>query len=144
LAANASVGWTLKFNTDPQTPTSPSDVNGDGVVNTSDLLAVVNWIVQNGNRPGAEVPPNLDVNQDGVINVLDLLALVNEIVRRGNRPAGSPPAAGESVALEVGEGEAADKAIAEVYGPSLQRDETLLSMLAADAANEHARRRRGK
>jgi hypothetical protein len=144
LAANASVGWTLKFNTDPQTPTSPTDVNGDGVVNTSDLLAVVNWIVQNGNRPGAEVPANLDANQDGVIDVLDLLAVVNEIIRRSNRPAGIESAPSEPVALEVGEGEATDQALVEVYGASPQRDETLLSMLAADAADEHARRRRGK
>ena len=94
--------------------------------------------------PGGEVPANLDANQDGVINVLDLLAVVNEIVRRANRPSGSLPAASEPVALEVGEGEATDQAIAEVYGASPQRDETLLSMLAADAADEHARRRRGK
>jgi hypothetical protein len=142
LAANASVEWTLKLNTDPQTPSSPSDVNGDGVVNTSDLLAIVNWLVRNGNRPGAEVPANFDVNGDGVIDVLDLLAVVNEIIRRSNRPAGSPPAASEPVALDEGEGEATDQAIAEAYGPSPQRDETLLSMLAADTADEHARRRR--
>ena len=42
---------------------SPTDVNGDGIVNILDLVAVANAF-------GEDVP---DVNGDGIVNVLDLL-----------------------------------------------------------------------
>ena len=46
----------------------PADVNGDGVVNVLDLLAVIAaW----GSPGGPE-----DVNSDGVVDVLDLLAVI--------------------------------------------------------------------
>ena len=46
----------------------PADVNGDGVVDVLDLLAVIAaW----GNPGGPE-----DVNSDGVVDVLDLLAVI--------------------------------------------------------------------
>ena len=47
--------------------TSPTDVNGDGVVNILDLVAVANAF-------GKDVP---DVNGDGTVNVLDLVAVAN-------------------------------------------------------------------
>jgi hypothetical protein len=54
------------------TPASagPADVNGDGVVNCTDLAAVKAAV---GKRTGqAGYSANLDVNKDGVINVLDV------------------------------------------------------------------------
>lgn len=59
---------------DPPTP-CPSDINGDGVTNVSDLLAVINaW-----GPCAAPCPPTCaaDVTQDCVVNVSDLLAVIN-------------------------------------------------------------------
>ncbi len=46
---------------------SPTDVNGDGIVNILDLVAVANAF-------GKDAP---DVNGDGTVNVLDLVAVAN-------------------------------------------------------------------
>ncbi len=45
----------------------PTDVNGDGIVNILDLVAVANAF-------GKEAP---DVNSDGTVNILDLVAVAN-------------------------------------------------------------------
>jgi hypothetical protein len=54
-------------------PACPSDINGDAVVNVTDLLAVIGaW----GTCP---TPPSVcaaDVNADGSVNVTDLLAVI--------------------------------------------------------------------
>ena len=50
-----------------------ADINGDGVVNVTDLLAVINgW----GMCPAPPQSCLADVNSDGVVNVLDLLAVI--------------------------------------------------------------------
>ncbi len=55
-------------------PVCPEDINGDGVINVTDLLAVLSaW----GACP---VPPALcpeDINGDGFVNVTDLLAVLS-------------------------------------------------------------------
>ena len=49
-------------------PPCPPDVNGDGVVDVLDLLAVLAaW----GNAGGPE-----DINGDGIVNVLDMLEVL--------------------------------------------------------------------
>ena len=56
-------------------PPCPGNINGDGVVNVADLLAVINaW----GPCPNP-CPPNCaaDVNHDCVVNVADLLTVIN-------------------------------------------------------------------
>ena len=51
-----------------ETPPCPADVNGDGVVDVLDLLALLAaW----GNAGGPE-----DINGDGIVDVLDLLELL--------------------------------------------------------------------
>ena len=53
---------------EPETP--PCDVNGDGQVNTNDILAVLaEWGVCNG--------CDSDTNDDGVVNVNDILAVLD-------------------------------------------------------------------
>jgi len=48
----------------------PADLNGDGIVNSSDLLELLNsW----GSCPGCAA----DLNNDGVVNSSDLLELLN-------------------------------------------------------------------
>jgi len=62
-------GSTRPFLLSPMDNTIPEDVNGDGDVNVSDLLAVVgNW----GECPNCPE----DVNNDGIVNVGDVLAVI--------------------------------------------------------------------
>jgi hypothetical protein len=50
------------------TPVCPADINGDGYVNVSDLLTVIDqWGFTNSPA---------DVNEDGIVNVSDLLIVV--------------------------------------------------------------------
>ena len=54
---------------DCDAPACPTDINGDGNVNVTDLLAVINdW--------GACSGCDTDVNDDGIVNVTDLLEVV--------------------------------------------------------------------
>jgi probable HAF family extracellular repeat protein len=58
------------------TTKTPGDINGDGVVNVIDLLAVISaW----GPCPSPPAPPACpaDVFTDGVVNVADLLFVIN-------------------------------------------------------------------
>ena len=51
-------------------PENPADVNGDGVVNILDLVAVAQGLGTDN--------PEADVNGDGVVNVFDLVFVANE------------------------------------------------------------------
>jgi hypothetical protein len=51
-------------------PSCPADISGDGQVNTSDLLMVINNWGAAGSNPA-------DVNHDNVVNSGDLLAVIN-------------------------------------------------------------------
>lgn len=54
------------------------DVNGDDLVNVTDIIGVVNYIL---NTPSATfVAEAADVNEDGIINVTDIIAIVNSIL----------------------------------------------------------------
>ena len=61
---------------DLDVPLSPGDVNGDKIVNVSDVTALVNMIlgVTTMNTESA------DVNGDGKVNVSDVTALINIIL----------------------------------------------------------------
>ena len=50
-----------------------ADVNGDGIVNVSDVTALVNHILNEDNS-NAEI---CDINGDGVVNVSDVTDLVS-------------------------------------------------------------------
>jgi len=61
----------FQFNAVGETNTNPSDINGDGVVNVSDLLEIISaWGSCNG------CPA--DVNNDGMVNVTDILAVIGD------------------------------------------------------------------
>ena len=51
------------------------DVNGDGIVNVSDVIVLVNVILATENYE------NCDINGDGTINVSDVTELVNQILK---------------------------------------------------------------
>ena len=62
-------------------PTIRGDVNGDGEVNGTDMVALVNVIMEK------TVYDNADVNEDGNVNGTDMVALVNIIMTANNNNA---------------------------------------------------------
>ena len=60
----------------PTTPVIPGDINGDGIVNVSDVTELVNVILATAEKNDA-----CDVNADGTITVSDVTALVNLIIQ---------------------------------------------------------------
>ena len=63
----------------------PGDVNHDGKVNVSDVMAVVNHIL--GSTPSVFFEEEADMNNDTKINVTDVMNIVNIIL---NEPSGAP------------------------------------------------------
>ena len=55
-------------------PGLPGDVNQDGVVNISDINAVINIILASG------YDKNADVNGDNVVNISDINAIISIIL----------------------------------------------------------------
>ncbi len=53
------------------------DVNQDGLVNVSDVVAIVNYIISDNELNDIV---GADLNQDGVVNVSDVVAIVNQII----------------------------------------------------------------
>ena len=68
------------------------DVNGDGTVDTNDLVIVAAYF---GKTIIGSINPNPDVNRDGVVDVLDLLLVVNEL----NSEADAAPASSHQTAV---------------------------------------------
>jgi hypothetical protein len=63
----------VEIDLEPVNPQTPGDVNGDGVVNVDDLLAVITgW----GACPTPPVPCPADVTGDGAVNIDDLLMVI--------------------------------------------------------------------
>lgn len=59
------------------------DINGDGVINTLDLLNVKKSILKQFNLSGS-YKQSADVNKDGTINTLDLLYVKKHILKKAN------------------------------------------------------------
>ena len=60
-------------------PAKKGDINGDGVINVSDVTALINKILGTATYADA----TCDINADGVVNVSDVTALIN-IILAGN------------------------------------------------------------
>ena len=58
----------------------PGDVNHDGQVNVSDIMAIVNYIL--GSKPAVFYEEEANVNNDTAINVSDIMAIVNIILNQ--------------------------------------------------------------
>lgn len=59
------------------------DANGDGQVNVTDIVAIVNFIMDNS--PTGFIFTAADVNNDGSVNVTDIVQIVNIIMSSGSR-----------------------------------------------------------
>ena len=57
------------------------DANGDGIVNILDIVAIVNYVLGNGE---IAVEAAADFNYDGTTNILDIVAMVNFILGSGD------------------------------------------------------------
>lgn len=55
------------------------DVNGDGVINISDAVCLVNYILQKENTP--IILNAADVNKDGIVNIIDVVSIVNILLQ---------------------------------------------------------------
>ena len=51
------------------------DLNGDGILNVLDIVAMVNIVLN-----GGDYNPLADLNEDGINNILDIVSLVNIIL----------------------------------------------------------------
>ena len=58
---------------------SLGDVNDDGLVNVSDILVIISFILMNSSPSEYEIWAS-DLNSDGFIDVVDIIALVNNIL----------------------------------------------------------------
>ncbi|MBQ8714736.1 MAG: leucine-rich repeat protein [Prevotella sp.] len=68
----------LTVNVDETTDVLPGDANGDGMVNVTDIVEIVNAIL---GHPSAKFDPvAADVNSDGEVNVTDIVSVVNIIL----------------------------------------------------------------
>ena len=56
------------------------DADGNGVVNTADIVAISNYIM--GNPPAGFSKANADVNLDGIINIADIVGLANILLEK--------------------------------------------------------------
>ena len=52
----------------------PGDVNGDGSLNVSDIVLIVDLIL------GSDYDENSDMNQDGILNIMDVVEIINNIL----------------------------------------------------------------
>ena len=60
------------------------DVNGDGIVNISDVTALINLLMADGEMPAAA-----DFNADGVTNISDVTSLITYLM--GGESSGAAP-----------------------------------------------------
>ena len=56
------------------------DANGDGNVDISDVVVIVNYILNSGSVSGNFVFENADVNNDGMVDISDVVGVVNLIL----------------------------------------------------------------
>ena len=56
------------------------DVNGDGLVNISDVVCLINYILEKDNS--VFIINAADLNSDEVVNISDVVYLVNTILNR--------------------------------------------------------------
>lgn len=78
---DGQVGWQLRLysKNESSTPILMGDVNGDGLVNITDVVCLVNYILHEDST--SIILEAADLNDDGAINITDAVALVNLILQ---------------------------------------------------------------
>jgi hypothetical protein len=77
-AASSGVSVQIVFDTYVPEPEVKGDVNGDGVLDIADAVAIVNYIVDKPNSSFDVAAA--DVNNDGTVDIADAVKIVNIIV----------------------------------------------------------------
>ena len=120
------VEWRIIFNAiaDTESPQIAADVNGDGVVNILDLVAVAASLESE--------PSNLmaDVNGDGVVNILDVVLVAGLLESTASAPAARPKIPETLTAVEV-QGWLTDAISLEVTDVTVRRGIMVLGQLLA-------------
>jgi len=74
--------WFFGYIGEPETEFIPDlygDVNFDGQLNVTDIVTIVNFVL-NTSTPTEEELLTADMNQDGILNILDVIQVVSEIL----------------------------------------------------------------
>ena len=79
-AANAITAVYLGEEILPIPPVHHGDVNGDGIIEISDVTHLIDYIVGDKSDPYNQVSMGADVNGDGAIDIVDVTELIDGIV----------------------------------------------------------------
>ena len=81
---NIYVNGILEFfsggTTPPPDECSAGDINADSMLDITDIVSLVNIVLNIGGPPSENELCSADFNSDGLINVLDVIQLVNSIL----------------------------------------------------------------
>jgi hypothetical protein len=77
-ATNYSFVYVNGVLTIEERPLVPGDVDGDGVVDVSDVVIVINYILGKSTDP--KIPETADLNNDGEIDIFDVTMMINIIL----------------------------------------------------------------
>ena len=91
------------------------DVNGDSQVSVSDVMAMVDYVMGNGN--GNILQENADINGDGAISVSDVMELVNMVIEGHENQF--------KFVVNTGDGTATDDSIGGDTGPARAQESTI-------------------
>lgn len=80
VAAYAAADYWKEFNIVEDVGIVPGDANNDGSVTISDAVAIVSYILTNGNPTGTFVFKAANMDDDEVITIADAIAIVNIIL----------------------------------------------------------------
>jgi len=83
-----------------ESPVTPGDANGDGNVNVTDIVEIVNYIL--GHPSDKFIFEAADVNSDGQVNVTDIVSVVNIILSSNARELTNRAAATTNLKLNGG------------------------------------------
>jgi len=83
-AAGPGVGRAYVFYCQQEEPYLCGDVNGDDVINSADVVYLINYLFKGGPAPAPECTG--DVNCDDVINSADVVYLINYLFKGGPEP----------------------------------------------------------
>lgn len=72
----------ITFNVTIGEAIAQGDADGDGLLTTSDAIAVVDFLLNNGKSEGNFSIENADVNGDGSISIADVTAIINLILNK--------------------------------------------------------------